>query len=128
MGKKDKEPSHKAAFAKSETAEIRIELGEYMNKPLVNIREFKNWQGKDGDMMPTKGGFTMKPEDFRAFVRTLVKFGKASGLIPNKNDDSKYKTIELAKPNKTVKNKHTEDDEPKLKKKKNLKFKSKPKT
>lgn len=107
--KKDK-PKHTAAFAKSETCEIRMIYGPYKGVDIVNIREFKNWQGRDGDMLPTASGFTVKPEEFRKFVKSLIKFGRESGLIPAKGEEASE-----------TKKKPREEEEPAPKKKKTVK-------
>lgn len=76
--------SHYEVFEKSKTSQIRIEQSEYKGKQFVNLREFKNWEGEGGDFRPTKAGFTVSPDDYRAFAKAVVRFGKEMGYIPKK--------------------------------------------
>lgn len=110
-------PSHTSAFKKSDTREVRIQVGEFKGHQLVSMYEWQKWQGKDAEMMPTRGGFTVKQEDFRKFVKTLVKIGKEAGLIPDKNakdDEQPKKSKKAEKPDED----DDEDQEPVVKKSK----------
>ena len=114
MSKKDK-PKYISAFPKSATCEVRMIFGPYKGVDIVNIREFKNWQGIDGEMRPTANGFTVKPEEYRKLVKAMVKFGRESGLIPAKDGEpvkiKKEKVEEEPKKKKTVNTEDEEDEE-----------------
>lgn len=53
---------------------------------IVNLREF----AADGeDLIATKSGFTIPADQFATFFKSMRKFGRAAGLLPDAGEDAK---------------------------------------
>ncbi len=71
-----------AAWPKNSREEIRVRLDTYQGQPIICIRAW--YPGKDGAMLPGKGGFTVATRHLPNLALAIAKAldtARGSGLI-----------------------------------------------
>jgi len=59
-----------ATIRKSDRTEVRIEIGEFKEQPLVNIRTWVRARDSE-EMIPTRKGVTVTPEQLPELIEAL---------------------------------------------------------
>ncbi len=72
-----------ATIRKSDRTEVRIEIGEFKEQPLVNIRTWVRARDNE-ELIPTRKGATVTPEQLPKFIEALQaaeREARAGGLL-----------------------------------------------